>query len=461
MKESTVMYTNDYFKYLNIGLPDDILRRKLYGDFEGAIRLIDMRLESHNIPEPLKNCLKVQREIMLRLPDDFPLTKSEALAVVQKRIQDFSEEEFTKLVDEGRILWIYINGEPRYFNRFFETLCKTDEVFAKRAGIRKSGMNDEVIRDYSMRTMMEKGKMVNQIRCRASVRIKDEYFEKGKLVRVHLPIPCVCEQQSDIRIEKIFPENGFIAPETAPQRTVFWEEIMTENHEYFVEFSYVHTAKYHDIANIIPSEQQPKFYTEELPPHIVFTPYIQQLVDTLTKDINNPLEKARSIYDFITKNVKYSFMPAYFGLENIADGCARNLVGDCGVQALLFITMCRYAGIPARWQSGWIVEPEFCGAHDWAMFYIEPYGWLYADPSFGGGAVRKGNEALRQHYFGNLDPYRMVANTEFQAEFTIPKRHWRADPYDNQIGEIETEDRGLRYYEYERKKEVISCVEII
>lgn len=60
------------------------------------------------------------------------------------------------------------------------------------------------------------------------------------------------------------------------------------------------------------------------------------------------------------------------------------------------------------------------GAHDWAQFYVEPYGWLYADPSFGGGAAREHNEARRLHYFGNLDPYRMVANTQFQGNFDVP-----------------------------------------
>ena len=42
---------------------------------------------------------------------------------------------------------------------------------------------------------------------------------------------------------------------------------------------------------------------------------------------------------------------------------------------------------------------------------------------------------------GNLDPYRMVANRQFQAPFTVGKAHWRADPYDNQVGELETADQ--------------------
>ena len=117
-------------------------------------------------------------------------------------------------------------------------------------------------------------------------------------------------------------------------------------------------------------------------------------------------------------------------------------------------------GIPARWQSGLAAEPDFCGAHDWVQFYIAPYGWLYADPSYGLAAARAGKEERRQFYFGNLDPYRMAANLAFQAPFTVPKRYWRADPYDNQVGELETALAGLRYEEYVRDKQVLLCQEL-
>ena len=53
----------------------------------------------------------------------------------------------------------------------------------------------------------------------------------------------------------------------------------------------------------------------------------------------------------------------------------------------------------------------------------------------------------------------MTANQAFQAPFTVEKRHWRADPYDNQVGELETAERGLRYEEFERSKEVLLCRE--
>lgn len=460
------MDMNENLRYLNVGLPEDIARRKAWGDLDGAIRLIDRRLAQGNIPEALRACLTAEREIMLRIPMDYPLTRAEALEVLRAHIPDFTEAEFDERVDAGKIGWLYINGEMRFFNRFFETMCKAEPDFAVRAGVELHGVESvtkeegEGRLDRVHRIMREQGGISNRIRIRASVRVKDANFTPGMFVRVHLPVPAACEQQSEIRIEKLFPENGQLAPEDALQRTVCWEETMTENHEFSVEYSYVHTAKYHDLSAVHADAAQPDFDTNEEAPHIVFTPYLRALVGELTAGVDDPLEKARIFYDFITLNMKYTFMPAYFILENIAESAARSFTGDCGVFALLFVTLCRCAGIPARWQSGLTAEPDFCGGHDWARFYIAPYGWLYADPSYGTAAVRAGSEERRKFYFGNLDAYRMVANNAFQAPLTVPKQFWRADPYDNQVGEIETAERGLDYDDYERSKVVLACEEV-
>ena len=461
------MNINDAFRDLNVGLPEDILRRKLHGDFEGALRLIDARLARDDQPQGLRNCLTTQREMIRRTPADYPYSRDEAIALVREHIPDFSEEEFDLRVDSGKIGWIYIDGQMRFFNRFFQSMCKVDAEFARRAGVVTAGAESakkdskvEDIMEAARRKMIEKGSLSNRIRIVSRVKLKDEQFSPGMFVRVHLPIPCACDQQSDIRIEKLYPENGMVAPENAPQRTVCWEENMEENHEFTVEYSYIHTAKYNDLSKIVADKIQPDFDTEEFSPHIVFTPYIRQLAASLTEGIDDPLEKARRFYDFISLNMKYNFMPAYFTLENIAEVCARNFSGDCGVFTLLFITLCRCVGIPAQWQSGFTAEPNFIGGQDWARFYIAPYGWLYADCSYGTGAVRLDNEERRRFYFGNLDPYRMVANSAFQHGFTVEKQHWRADPYDNQVGEMETADRGLDYSEFERSKDILLCEEI-
>ena len=472
---------NENFRWLSMGLPEDILRRKLCGDLEGAVRLIDRRLADKKTPEALRRCLTAEREMILRLPGDYPYTKEEALRKARERIPDFTEEEFDERVDAGTIRWIYQNGEPRYFDRFFETLCKTEAGFADRAGVvmrgaeSAGGDSPETRRlKACIRQMKEEGAVRRRIRVRASLRVKDEYFVPGMKVRAHLPIPADCAGQTDILLEEMTP-GAAVAPGDALQRTVCWEEELMENHAFVIQYSYLRTAGYQSLEaagtaesaartdfpgrgeSLTPSEQSS--LTREEAPHILFTPYIRELALELSKGADSPLEKARRFYDYITLHMTYTYMPSYFSLENIAENCARSFTGDCGVFALLFLTLCRFVKIPACWQSGLITEPDFCGAHDWVRFYIDPLGWLYADPSYGLAAVRAGDEERRRFYFGNIDPFRMTANQAFQAPFTVEKRHWRADPYDNQVGELETAERGLRYEEFERSKEVLLCRE--
>lgn len=100
------MNVNHAFRSLDIGLPEDILRRKLYGDFAGAQRLIALRLADPDLPQALRDCLTAQAEMIRRLPGEYPYTKAQALARLRANIPDFTEEEFDRRVDRGQIGWI-------------------------------------------------------------------------------------------------------------------------------------------------------------------------------------------------------------------------------------------------------------------------------------------------------------------------------------------------------------------
>ena len=71
-----------------------------------------------------------------------------------------------------------------------------------------------------------------------------------------------------------------------------------------------------------------------------------------------------------------------------------------------------------------------------------------------------GEEWRRRHYFGNLDPWRMVANNRFQAEFEPAFDGMREDPYDNQMGEASVDGRGCRQREMLRTVELIEMLEV-
>lgn len=443
---------------LAVELPEDILKAKWCGDFVRAQRLIDINLKNEKVPECVKARLRIEKEIIAGLPLDYVYSEEEALEMVKGKIPDFTMEEFQPLIDTGAVDWIYIDGKLRMCRKFLDTLLHVYPELAKRAGAEANESSKEkMLLDENCEAMMNNGSAVWHMRLRAKLRVKEEAFQSGKLVKVHLPIPCDAINMKNINVIAASPEPLRIGAPDEKQRTVYFEAALKQNEFFTVEYEYDSVTEYVCPKPEEASSQQPDFDTGEQLPHILFTPFIRQLCAELKGSETNPIKIARSFYDYCTTKVTYSYMREYFAITQIPEYCGLNLKGDCGVQALLFITLCRCAGIPAKWQSGKFVTPYDCGSHDWAMFYVEPYGWMFCDPSFGGSAFRSGSKLRHEYYFGNLDPFRMAANSEFQAELTPVKKFLRNDPYDNQSGEAEYEDRALNWTELEKEVEVIEC----
>lgn len=433
-------------KYLKVNLPEDILKLKCSGNFEGAQKLIDLRLEKQ-IPAAMRKRLEIEKEIITVIKGEYPYSFEQALKIMQDNIKDFTEEELEELQENSQADWILVDGKVKFNDSFYGSILKTRTDIEARLKNKVPYDDKGKFLNDNIKDTKENGSASYFIRMKTSVKIKNPGDKLGETIRVHMPLPIEC-QQSDIKIISTAPEVKYLSSVDYPQRTAYFETKLEGPQEFSVEYSFKSTLSYNNPDPLLVSEEQPKFFTEEQEPHIMFTPYIRELAKEIVGDETNPLIKARKIYDYITQNVRYSYMRAYSTIINIPEYAALNLKGDCGVQGLLFITLSRCVGIPARWQSGLQVTPQHIGPHDWAQFYVEPFGWLFADPSFGGGALRNNNTEKWNFYFGNLDPFRMVANSEFQHEFDPPKKYWRHDPYDNQVGECEYEDRALRRGEF-------------
>lgn len=439
----------DDLKYLKVDLPEDILKIKYSGNLDGALKQINFILKGR-IPESLKKRLQLEKNIISLLSNEYPYSFKEALKIMQDNIKDFTEEELTALQHEGVADWFLINGKVKFNESFYGNIIKTKPEIKKRLIVRDdSEKKREQYLDDNIKYMKSNESLKYRIHLKTTIQIKKEAAEIGKKIKIHVPLPISCQQVDDIRIIKTIPECKYISPVDYPQRTAYFENTLRENQEFSVEYEYINKVNYVQPNSDLAVNKCYKFDIGELEPHIIFTPYIKELAAEIMDGESNPIAKARKIYDFITTNVKYSFVRKYSTIENIPEYAALNLKGDCGVQGLLFITLCRCVGIPSKWQSGLAVTPYHIGCHDWTQFYIEPYGWLFADPSFGGGAYRTGNLEKWNFYFGNLDPFRMIAASEFQHKFDPPKKYDRHDPYDNQVGECEYEDRGLLREEYE------------
>lgn len=443
------MDRNAVFADLAAGVPADVQRLYTAGCFFAANARIDQLLAGDRLPRTGRGALLALRQIMHRIPYNYTLDRDAAISLVRKEIPDFAPEEFDALVEADRVDWRYIEGKPYYLDRFLEALRLYPDMITR--GLTPdpaSGVRGKVIA-----AMKEQGHLDATITLRATIGPEHPADPEAEML-VWLPIPAACEQQSGIEILDATPGAEF-AHSDAEQRTVFWHGKAGDG-PFSVTYRYHIRAEYLDMDHLTPDAVQPTFCTEEQAPHILFTPWLRSLCAELTEGCDGPVEKARAIYDYVTTHTNYRYQPAYACLESIADNCAKSGWGDCGVMALLFITLCRIAGIPARWQSGLYVTPQGASSHDWAQFYIAPYGWLWADCSFGSGAHRRGDEERRRHYFGNLDPLRMVANREFYAQLTPPDEFWRNDPYDNQVGEAVVNGQPLHGDDLHYLREVLS-----
>ena len=453
---------------LAVELPEDIARAKAYGNLKLANRLIERRLKK-DIPQIMRKRLLLEQEIMGQMEAAYPFDWQSAVKAAQEMFRDFTEEELQNLLEEGAFEWIYRNGEIHLKDDFVLNLVKTREDMADRI-LQQEVLADKEKNFQMLEAVIKEMKSHDQVICRFHIRstmkISPAMQRPGKKIQVQLPLPVAGSQIGHVEVIKaevsvpgkteLAEARIQTAPEDCAQRTICFDAEYQAGMEFSVEFRYENVMKYwnwetaaaewekagHQDGIMCEQEVREADLQEQLP-HIRFTPYLKALTAEVIGGENNPVKKAKRIYDYITSHVMYSFVRPYFTIEQQATFTGAGLKGDCGLQALLFITMCRIAGVPARWQSGLYTRPQDVGHHDWAQFYTESGGWRWADCSFGGSAYRAGAMERREFYFGNLDPYRLVAASEYQKDFVFSKKYLRHDPYDNQSGEAEYEDMGL------------------
>ena len=437
-------------RYLNVPLPEDLMKLKWGGDYERLISVIDRRLADETPPAPLRKRLQLERILAARIPSQYPYSYEDALELLRANIRDFKDEELETLWEENTADWIYINGRVQFHELFFDNLMKTrDDYGARFLGTMEDNEKNAALLRENVRLMEEHGGRTVHMRLltRLSLTPEAEKACMGKTAHVYMPLPVEYAQVRNLRLlgfegtagEPVSVDNG-----SYPQRTARFETVIRGGEVWQTEFEFDNETVF---RNPDPSQvlfSQPSFYTGEEAPHIRFTPYLRELTRSVTEGEENPLLAAEKIYRFITSQVKYSFVRSYSTVEDIPEFTAANRKGDCGFQALLFITMCRIAGIPARWQSGLYATPLTVGSHDWAQYYVAPFGWLSADCSFGGSAFRQGDEKRRAYYGANLDPYRIPYASQFMHSFSREEEGLRDDPYDNQSGEVFCGGRFLR-----------------
>jgi len=421
-------------------------------------------------------------EIIRRIRLDYDLSAERLLDRLRKSIPDVSAADLERWRQASQVQHRIIDGKVGYFGREPANIWRfCDEAKQWRARDRgrrsqtppPSALADEderlfehleqVIAQAERTGRVEVAPIKHTIRHRLIVKPNRPGARAGSLVRCWLGYAQEYRQQRSIKLIRTSPAEHGIAPSVgdgyplggAPQRTIYLEHKIVDpalEVTFEVEFAFASSA-YHPILDDARARPLPEDYhggfLDERPPHIRFSGPLKQTVEKIVAGEPNPLARARRIFHWIDKNGQYCAEQEYSTIPSFSEKMFTLRKGDCGLQTMLFITLCRLAGVPARWQSGWETFPDAWNMHDWAEFYVEPWGWLPADVSY--GLKTSDNTKVREFYFGHQDSYRLIVSCDYGSRLHPPKADLRSEPADFQRGEVEIDGRNLYFDEWDYK----------
>jgi sugar lactone lactonase YvrE len=132
----------------------------------------------------------------------------------------------------------------------------------------------------------------------------------------------------------------------------------------------------------VPADIRAK-YLEDNEKFQIHNSIIQGALSSAVGDEKNPYWIARKIFNYIIANMYYEMTGGW----NTAPTVLARGNGSCSEYAFVFISMCRAAGVPARYVGSVVVRGEDASMddvfHRWAEIYLPGYGWVPVDPSRG------------------------------------------------------------------------------
>src|SRR5690606_29414397 len=205
------------------------------GHFEQAEAGIAAALaESSDLPAEQQRDYAYQRERMRRILLDFKLDEDDVRERVRKQVPDLTDAEFAKWNDAGLFEHMVIDGRTLYFNRSPSNLFRlSGEARARRdpgarpitdGPMESLNAHQRAIRDAAL---AEGRSSVLPLRLRMTQKLSvdADAVPDGQTVRAWIPYPqALPGQQEDVDFVASVPAAHQIAPEAAPQRTVYLEK---------------------------------------------------------------------------------------------------------------------------------------------------------------------------------------------------------------------------------------------
>ncbi|MDP3397771.1 MAG: transglutaminase domain-containing protein [Bacteroidales bacterium] len=458
---------------LSYKMPDKELINKTIekGDFTEASKMIRLYLASDTISETERWDMNFLIEKMDRIRRDFTRRDTSVINYIKRHHPEVTTEEIAAWEKTNAIENMIIDGEKLYFSSAPRNLFRIDSVAAKYFQHPNGGQSDSLNRflAWHIPQLVTEAKKVKKelispvkMNVTYTLTVKPGEVPAGEIVRVWMPYPRTDNKaHTGIALLSVSQPEYIISPDTYDHKTIYMEGVASVDEPLvfsykftYTSYAQVHMFKEEDTKEYITESPDYIKYTSERAPHILFSENIKNAVKEAIGDEVNPYLKARKIYEWIDSNFPWASAREYSTIDNIPEYVLANRHGDCGQVSLLFITMARCAGIPAKWQSGWMMHPGNKNLHDWAEAYFEGIGWVPVDQSFGRVKESKGDNDSFYFFTKGLDAYRLIVNNDISQPLFPAKIHPRSETVDFQRGEVEWRGGNLYFGRWRYNMEI-------
>lgn len=395
-----------------------------------------------------------------RILADFNISRADLLAQIKKEHPEVTDTDIDSFLEHHYLEAITVdNGTQRFFRKSLRNLNLLHPDYnggARRRGDRASDARisyvDSVLQYY--KGANPKG-LSHRVTYRFSIDVPYSTEIEGDTLRVWMPLPLdstLCSRQCDVEILDASPKAYTLSDGRSAHNSIYFEAPApapgdTAHFEYVGRFttSGAWMPENHILANIKPYDRASDEYRRytALPDgsHIV---RLDSLAKTIVGNETNPYRQSEMVFDYIIDRYPWAGAREYSTIECMPEYVVREKHGDCGQVSLLYISLMRSLGVPARWESGWMLHPGELNLHDWAEVYFEGVGWLPVDVSFGRYTTTD-NKEITGFYSHGIDSHRLAANKGVGDRFFPPKRFVRSETVDFQVGEVES-SKGNLYY---------------
>lgn len=418
-----------------------------------------------NSPKTDRSSVEWEQERIARIKIDFSRTEDEVKAYIQKYIPEVTDEQIRHWEESKALEFMVFDGEKRYFRNAAPNLFRIDSV-ARAIKIAKDGnplSGSEKVNQQHLPEIIKAVKnqqvdtvLPTRMKVKYTLTVDANAVPNGETIRCWLPYPKDNQhRQKNVKfISASEPEYTF-SPESSQHSTLYMEKkaIKDQPTVFSEEFEYTSYAEWHNLnpEDILPYDTTTyiyNVYTAERESHILFSPRIKALAKQLAGDESNPLLKAQRYFRWVNDSFPWASAREYSTIPNIPEYVLDNHHGDCGQVTLLFITLCRYGGIPAHFQSGFMMHPGAWNLHDWAEIYFEGIGWVPVDQSFGIPVYAQTPEE-EMFFLGGIDAWRMIVNNDYSFPLYPEKIYPRSETVDFQRGEVEWRGGNLYFNQWD------------